>query len=433
MKYLFLDTNIYLHFKHFEQIDWKSLFNDDVTICVPQRVLVEIDKHKDQSRGKIQKKAKTISARLGEVLLQGLTSQVPLKDIPDPPATAFDDPQYHKEISDDWIILSALHCSINNSDIVIVAYDNGILLKAKQHGLCFFSMPDSFLIADEPSDEEKEIKQLKQQLAKYENRRPIPAVEFENRTQLLTIQKPQFIDVKKQLEEYETEIRCSHPYQSLKERSDEDFAFAMNQLLQITHSTPAQKQEYNKELDDYFKKKLSLKDCQLLSQFMEQRFVKLPFWLSNVGTSSLGNTMIFLTFPPEVALYNQKSKVTVRCEDPKEPILKTNWTPLNHNLMGIAGCTHKKDVDVVIWDVRKKLEQNEFKYQSAHLLHTLRHLLEGKDELYIDITQCGNFAIKWIVIDSELIKPVLGELHVVINDPISDSPNETETKQITPS
>lgn len=69
MKYLILDTNVFLHYKDFEQIDWKSIVGDDVTICVTQVVLGEIDKHKDQSRGRIQKRAKKISSRFSEIFL----------------------------------------------------------------------------------------------------------------------------------------------------------------------------------------------------------------------------------------------------------------------------------------------------------------------------------------------------------------------------
>ena len=298
MKYLFLDTNIYLHFKHFEQIDWKSLFNDDVTICVPQRVLVEIDKHKDQSRGKIQKKAKTISARLGEVLLQGLTSQVPLKDIPDPPATAFDDPQYHKEISDDWIILSALHCSINNTDIVIVAYDNGILLKAKQHGLGYFLMPDDLLLVEEASEEEKEIKQLRQQLDKFKNRLPNPKVEFEGETALLTIEKPQFINIKDELAAYEQELKGSHAYQPLTDaRSSNDISYLFGSVTQLAYSTIEQRKKYNKELDEYFEKKLKLKEFLLYHDVMEQRFRKNKLHTRQCGYSPVGRHHCVLHFP----------------------------------------------------------------------------------------------------------------------------------------
>lgn len=416
MKYLVLDTNVYLHFKNFEQINWKSLFNDDVTICVPQRVLVEIDKHKDQSRGKIQKRAKVLSARFYEIFLEGATPQVPVMDMDNPPTPTFDDPQYHKDISDDWIILSALHSMLSNTDIIIVGYDNGILLKAKLHGLGFYKMPDSLLLAEEPSEEEKEIKRLSQQLAKYENRLPKPIVEFEYENTLLTINKPQFVDVKKELETYETELRSTHRYENVSDKPVDDFTLAMQPLLSLTHSTLGQKQEYNKALDDYFEKKLRLKEFQLGSILMDQRFMKLKFWLSNVGTSALGNTMVFINFPPDVAVYNQHSKVTVRCEDPKEPILKNNLTVYNTSLMNVINSDYKSTEDVEIWDVRKKIDQTEFKYQSAHLLHTMRHPLDGKDDLYIDIASCGNFNIEWTVIDSELIEPVKGRLHVVIKE-----------------
>lgn len=62
MKYLFLDTNIFLHFQNFEQIPRGNLVGDvDFKIIVSDIVAGEIDKHKDGARGKIQKKAKVLS------------------------------------------------------------------------------------------------------------------------------------------------------------------------------------------------------------------------------------------------------------------------------------------------------------------------------------------------------------------------------------
>ena len=70
MKYLFLDTNIFLHFINFEQIPWDNLVGDvDFKIIVSDIVVGEIEKHKDGARGKIQKKAKAISKLFGDVFL----------------------------------------------------------------------------------------------------------------------------------------------------------------------------------------------------------------------------------------------------------------------------------------------------------------------------------------------------------------------------
>ena len=416
MKYLVLDTNIYLHYKDFEQIDWKSLFKDDVTICVPQRVIEEIDKHKDQSRGKLQKRARKLSARFSEILLQDAATEVPVEIMDNPPSTAFDDPQYHKEVADDWIILSALHSSQGLADVVIVSGDNGILLKAKQHGLGFYKMQDEFLLADEPSEEEKEIKRLKQQISKYENRLPAPEVVFRDETQLLTIDKPAFINVNAELEQYQEELKSSHPYESMAEASKEASDYLLGRLALQTYSTAEQKQEYNKELDEYFRGKARYKELQLRQQLMLQRFVKLELWLTNGGTASLGDTTIFVTFPPEVSVYNEDSKVTISVEDPKEPVLKNNLNMYSSGMVGSAFYDYKHKEELEIWSPAKALESHEFKYQSHRLTQGLLCPLSSREDIYIDIAKCGNFTIKWTIIDSELIERVDGELHVVVNE-----------------
>lgn len=416
MKYLVLDTNVYLHYKDFEQIDWRSLLKDEVTICVPQRVFEEIDKHKDLNKGKIQRKAKRLSTRFSEIFLQGIAPRVPVEVLNHPLATAFDDPQFHKEISDDWIILSALQCAHDKDSLIIVSGDNGILLKAKMHDLGYLLMPDDLLLTEEASEEEKEIRQLRQQLAKYETRCPDPIVEFEGETPLLTIEKPQFINVKDELAAYEMELKGSHAYQPLTDASHHDDLSYLMGFTQLAHSTLEQRQEYNKELDEYFEKKLKQKEFQLGRDFMEQRFRGLKFLLSNVGTASLGDTTVFLTFPPEVKVYSKESKLTIRVDDPAEPVLKNNLNSFGANLMSLQYGHKDKKEDIEIWAPNKPLDHHEFKYHSHRLTHMMFQNLNSKEEIFIDIAQCGNFAISWTVIDSELIDSVKGELHVVIKE-----------------
>ena len=73
MKYLFLDTNIYIHYKGFENISWKDLLSteDDVTVVMTSIILREINRHKDSSKGKVKNKAWKISEKLKSILLNG--------------------------------------------------------------------------------------------------------------------------------------------------------------------------------------------------------------------------------------------------------------------------------------------------------------------------------------------------------------------------
>ncbi len=413
MKYLVLDTNVYLHYKDFEQVEWKTLVGDDVTICVPMVVLSEIDKHKDQSRGKIQKRAKKLSSRFSELFLQGEAAQVAVEEMDNPPYTAFDNPRFHKDINDDWIILSALHASHDSSSMVIVSGDNGILLKAKHFGLGFYKMPDNLLLSEELSEEEKEIKKLKEQLAKHENRLPKPMVEFNNQTNRLVINKPEFVDIDKEIEAYKTQLKAKFPY---KTTNIEPFG-KQGQTIRVSSnlkdSTIRCREEYNEELDDFFEKKITLKKWELLKQLSDQRFVRIDFWLGNIGTSSLGDTIVFVTFPSDVLVYDEKSKQRFHLEDPKEPRQKSSDTESFVFSSYSFGRTYK---NIEIWDVNKPVEDHKFKYQSNKLIHNLREHLGTEKPIYIDVAQCGNFTINWIVYDSELIEPVYGDLHVIINE-----------------
>ena len=67
MTYIFLDTNLFLHFQDFEQINWNDIIgtNDTINIALAPTVIDELDKHKYNANRKIQKWAKKITAQIG--------------------------------------------------------------------------------------------------------------------------------------------------------------------------------------------------------------------------------------------------------------------------------------------------------------------------------------------------------------------------------
>ena len=69
MTYAFVDTNLLLHFKVFEGINWTNLLNDkEVVLVICPTVLDEIDKHKDSAKGKVRNRAKAIYKILSDYL-----------------------------------------------------------------------------------------------------------------------------------------------------------------------------------------------------------------------------------------------------------------------------------------------------------------------------------------------------------------------------
>ena len=86
MKYLLLDTNIYLHYIDFEQIDWGTIIGDkEYEIVVPYTVIKEIDKYKDGPKSKIKVRAKAVASKFGCYFLNDdYNKQIKLVQINDP-------------------------------------------------------------------------------------------------------------------------------------------------------------------------------------------------------------------------------------------------------------------------------------------------------------------------------------------------------------
>ena len=130
-------------------------------IVVPKIVIREIDRHKDQSRGKIQKRAKSISSKFSKILLDGIKSRYIIETCKDPSKECFEGGDFNKDINDDWFILSALKSGYDIQNIVVISSDNNLLLKAKENGLAYKKMPETYLIKEELSEEEKHQVRIK--------------------------------------------------------------------------------------------------------------------------------------------------------------------------------------------------------------------------------------------------------------------------------
>ena len=171
-----LDTNVYLHYKWFEDIPWKEIIQSEfgytdkkIGIGVPMKVLQEISDKKDSGRGKIKKRAKKVSSFMGDVFLSGKTGKVAMCKIPLPKDHDFDDINFHLSNSDDIIVLSVINSDISSNSIIVSA-DVPMLLKAKESNLRIYKIDDKYRLNEELTEDEKKLKELEEELASYKNR-----------------------------------------------------------------------------------------------------------------------------------------------------------------------------------------------------------------------------------------------------------------------
>lgn len=422
MKYLFLDTNIFLHFQNFEQIPWGNLVGDvDFKIIVSDIVAGEIDKHKDGARGKIQKKAKVLSKLLGDVFLGDKNLSISLGYCTSCPEKLPDEvrAKFNPSSQDDQILMGILASDYPKENVVVVSYDNPILIKAKAHGLCFLRMPDDFLLKEELSEEEKELERCKKEIAAYKNRMSKPVLLLNKEKVCLKIKRSPILDIEKELAKHMQIIRSQHPYKELPSITKDTTPFgSVFEGCFIIDKDGVK--NYNNYLDSYYGREEKYYRILLEKKMLDERMFELSFSLGNEGTDETGNINIFVKFPNGIKLYTDRSKKNVDVDKPMVPPAYSPFTdPRLQESMRLMSPSPSGGNSVKIWNLDVDTSKRDFSYITSAVNHHVVHSLESIEEvdgIYIDKVTCGNFKIEYHIIDSKHIDSIDGVINVVIEE-----------------
>lgn len=420
MKYLFLDTNIFLHFQNFEQIPWGNLVGDvNFKIIVSDIVAGEIDKHKDGARGKIQKKAKVISKLLGDVLLGDKKLSISLGYCMSCPEKLPDEvrAKFNQSSQDDQILMGILASDYPKENVVVVSYDNPILIKAKAHGLCFLRMPDEFLLKEELSEEEKELERCKKEIAAYKNRMSKPVLLLNKERVCLKIKRSPIFDIEKELAKHMQIIRSQHPYKELPSitKDTTPFSSVFEGCFIIDKDGV---KNYNNYLDSYYGREEKFYRTLLEKKMLDERMYELSFSLSNEGTDETGNVDVFVEFPAGLKLYNNESNMKVDVDKPQlPPPYRPFYDPrLNEAFRNLSPASNSMVGYINMWNLGADISEKDFAYKASHVNHHVVHNLCDGGVLYIDKENCGNFKIEYHIIDSKHKDRIDGVINVVIEE-----------------
>lgn len=422
MKYLLLDTNIYLHYRDFEQINWSKIVDcNDFAILVPRMVIGEIDKHKDGPKSKLKNRARAVSSKFAEYFLETRAQKkVNLIDIDYPSKELMSTHNLKFEINDDVIIGSALSFS-NKEDIIVISTDNTLLIKAKSHGFKYLrGIPDEYLISEEKTEEEKELERLNKEVESYRNRQPLPKLTFEDGKTELHLKRHKLYDINKEVEKRMIYLKLENPYESKNEKVyDESVATPLfnanlfNQIQSIDNArnklfSDDQINLYNQELDEYFVEYEKYLRLKLEKENLDNQVQEIKFFIHNEGTAETGNMNIFLEFPNNVKLYNKDSCILKENFEPEKP--KLGYASGPKFSIGIFGNTPQ----IKLFDLEQSLPTNKFSICSDSLIHNVIRNLKIEESIYIDTYQSGNFAIKWCICSANRVEATSGVLNVIV-------------------
>lgn len=190
-KNLLVDTNILLHYRPLDEIDWpREVGADEVEILIAPTLIRELEKHKASSPIKqVRKRAvdrvKWLHSQLSASPKRELRSGVTLRFIPHEPSIDFHDHQLDRDIADDWLIAHAIEESQDeSSSLSIITADTGLHAKSLHRNLDVVFWDDNpYKLMDEEDSEQKQIRELQAKIRDYTNLMPKLRLQYEDGTQ----------------------------------------------------------------------------------------------------------------------------------------------------------------------------------------------------------------------------------------------------------
>lgn len=152
------DTNVFLHYRFFNEIDWPHLAEaEEVRLVVPLLVIGELDKQKVANRVKSRRRRAGKVLSVMRELRKNLPPQSPAQVRRGVGLQVLMEPVRHvRHPNDDEEILDRTSdlASLVEGRLLIATGDHSMELRAVHRGLKFLTLPDELLLSD--SDDEAE-------------------------------------------------------------------------------------------------------------------------------------------------------------------------------------------------------------------------------------------------------------------------------------
>ena len=424
MTYLFLDTNIFLHFQAYDQLNWKNLIAaDEYKIVIPRIILDELDKKKYQASPKISLRATSVLSKISAVL-DDQTKDPNLFISPIwPKKKTYENHDLDPDHQDDALLASMLEFAIiyPEDNVILVTDDTGIKARAKLLNLQVLSLPSQYRLPAEKSTEEKELEKVRKELHTLRNRLPKVELLFKERRQTIKLLKPGPI---KSFEEFRSvkmdEIQQKHPLLIIKPSHPDDNSY--DNWLASTYGIQDYKSEYNQQLREFFHEYEIFLQKAYNYIVSESLSFELNLELQNAGTCPATDISIYVHFPDGFALSDKRSKAPKPPEPPYRPKSQFDYNVMKQTALPTPSFSNLnfKEPPAPAEAGKpfiKKTNSYEVKFEVPRLKHSFGLSLDKLILQYSSVEDLKNFKIEYRLHLEELPAAVSGTLNVVFAEP----------------
>lgn len=307
MKFAFLDTNVFLEYKRIDQIDWFSYLNkEQVTLILCSKVWSELEEKKQANKQRVKERAKNTIKYINDLL--GINQSLKLKENilldwydDSPKNELYQSGSLNPIVADDCLIATILTYKeqFPERNVCLITEDGGLRRKAFSRGIEIHEPPMEDRLPDEPSEEEKELKELRRENEKLKALFPKLDLVFlsgkKEEKILATVEQPS-------LEERMAVMELDYP---------KIFPIKQPGGLSMFGYTKNEMDRYNEALELYYQARKENYPKELAHENFMRKVIKIQLKITNEGTTPARDVEILLTY--------QKQNLKFRTVLPKPP------------------------------------------------------------------------------------------------------------------
>lgn len=431
MVYAFLDTNMLLHYKVFEGMPWRIILaDDDYKFVICQKVFDEIDKHKDGAKVKLRNRAKSINKYLISYLDGNPISSLDIEFCSNPSKISTERDDFDSSSSDEYIVFAAHEFDSKGCRKVIVTGDGGMKLRAMKVGLETILIKDSnYLIAQEPTDEEKKIKQLEKEIARYTNRCSKPRLFFEDAKDTIVLHKCNISDFSDELEVFRSELLEKYPHrypEQLRKGCVINGLTIPDLRSSFSLYTTEDYETYNREIDDYIEEMVKHQKKKLLYSAIDDCVQEVKLFIFNQGTSPTGKMGVKILLPEDLVILSEDARVSCDMTTPEPPQLLSSLDKSMIERAQLNDLITARLAHIPYYNSNYRDRETDMHWMSApkqpkqlfvnlpSLNHNMNLELDSSYGLFIPCVKSGEFHIQWTISDESNIDPQTGTLKIII-------------------
>lgn len=306
--HIFVDANAALHFLRPDQLDWLRLTGADEVLFIAAPVFL-----REIENQKVHNPSKKLRARAAEYV-KWLARFIDEPDVEvrpgvrwhfvaEEPLLDFAAHRLSPSIADDHLIASVLtYAPQSTGPVFVTTGDLGLKAKLLARRISPLFLTDDQRLSSEPDPEQKELQDLRREVARMKNRAPVLSLRFLNNRDhlevtLTLVGAPQVQSV--------AEIQSEYPKLPVPGTRPRGYAIPAVHKMQVSmlrlHGwTSEQIIAYNEELERFYEKWAEHIEAVRAWENENRRRFAVNLLLVNVGTAPATDIDVRLAFPPGV-------------------------------------------------------------------------------------------------------------------------------------